>query len=74
MRFPKAADSRALIEKLQARANRHRILARLLPSSDDARILLNEADQAEAEAGRLHAELRGHLIFGVGATPLNEQI
>lgn len=74
MRFPKAADSRVLIEKLQARASRHRNLARFLPSADDARILLNEADQAEAEAGRLDAELSGRLIFGVGATPLNEQI
>ncbi len=62
------------ITRLRQRATRHRRLAEVLGSSQDRSIALSEANRAEAEAGRIEAELSGVLQGTVIPAPRHEQI
>jgi hypothetical protein len=71
---PILEDGRAFVQKLRAKAARHRRMALTLSSTEDKRITLAEAARADGEADRMAAELNGSLRLGAIATPFYENI
>lgn len=68
------AGAARIVFRLKAQAARHRAMAVYLTCPNDRGIALSEAARADLEADRIHAEVSGNLIVGIGAAPLHEQI